>query len=80
MSQKDAVLKHAYKFGCLFDHEPAGLTPLCEESCLNLINLDVTEHANGHSDYKQKKLGLFLKEELMALDPSIIEALSLGKG
>ncbi len=80
MSQKDSVLKNAYKLGCLFDHKPAGLSPLCEDSCLNPLNLDVTEHTNGHSDYKQKKFGLFLKEELMTLEPSVIKALFLAEG
>ncbi len=79
ISQKDSVLKKAYKLGCLFDHKPAGLSPLCEESSLNVINLDVTEHANGHFDFKHKKLGLFLKEELMDLKPEKIEALAFER-
>ncbi|PKG38334.1 DUF726 domain-containing protein [Psychromonas sp. Urea-02u-13] len=78
MSQNDLVLKNAYPMGCLFDHEPAGLTPLCEENCINLLNLDVTEYADGHSDFKQKKIGQYLKKELVKLDQSKIEERSLS--
>jgi hypothetical protein len=63
MSMKDYVLKSAYKAGTLWDHEPAGLSPVMEGN-ENTVNLDVTEYASGHTDYKQKSLGQYLKQEL----------------
>ncbi|MUJ38263.1 DUF726 domain-containing protein [Aliivibrio fischeri] len=64
MSMKDYVLKSAYKAGTLWDHEPAGLFPVMEAN-ENTVNLDVTEYASGHTDYKQKSLGQYLKQELL---------------
>lgn len=65
MSKKDSTLKYSYSAGCLFDHKPIGLTPLTEEAYPNVINLDVTEHAKGHQDFKTQELGSFLKQALL---------------
>lgn len=68
MSNKDLVLKGPYKIGSLFGHQPIGLAPLRKNSCSNLHNIDVTDYTTGHTDYKNQKIGHFLKEELMKLD------------
>lgn len=67
MSKKDNVLKSAYKAGTLWDHEPAGLAPVMEEHN-HTLNLDVSEFASGHTDFKQRELGLHLKSEFSQLD------------
>lgn len=67
MSMKDSVLKSAYKAGTLWDHEPAGLAPVMVRHT-HTLNLDVTEFASGHSDFKQGELGLHLKSQLSQLD------------
>ncbi|NOH81479.1 DUF726 domain-containing protein [Vibrio sp. RE86] len=64
MSKKDYVLKSAYKAGTLWDHEPAGLSSVMEAN-ENTVNLDVTEYAPGHTDYKQTLLGQYLKQQLL---------------
>lgn len=66
MSMKDNVLKSAYKAGTLWDHEPVGLFPVMDEH-FNTLNLDVTEYASGHMDFKQKELGQYLNNELRQL-------------
>jgi hypothetical protein len=63
MSMKDYVLKSAYKAVTLWEHEPAGLSLVMEDN-ENTVNLDVTDYASGHTDYKKKSLGLYLKQEL----------------
>jgi hypothetical protein len=72
MSMKDYVLKSAYKAGTLWDHDPAGLSPILEES-KKTVNLDVTEYASGHTDYKQKALGQYLKQELKQQDKALVK-------
>lgn len=72
MSKKDYVLKSAYKAGTLWDHEPAGLSPIMEDS-EKTVNLDVTELVTWHTDYKQKLLGQYLKQELQKLDKSLVK-------
>lgn len=67
MSQKDSVLKSVYKVGTLWDHEPAGLSPIYGDEHHNILNLDVSEFANGHTKFKCEPLGLFLKKELSQL-------------
>lgn len=63
MSMKDYVLKSAYKAGTLWDHEPAGLSSVMDSN-ENTVNLDVTEYASGHTGYKQRLLGQYLKQQL----------------
>jgi hypothetical protein len=67
MSMKDVVLKSAYKAGTLWDHEPAGLAEIMDNHP-HTLNLDVTEYASGHTEYKQQELGMYLKDELGRLD------------
>lgn len=67
MSKHDYVLKSAYKVGTLFDHDPAGLAPLCDDSYSNVLNLDVSEFASGHTSYKHKALGKCIADELKLL-------------
>lgn len=62
-SNKDVVLKVAYKFGTLWDHEPAGLQPLALEHS-KVINLNVSEYVNGHMNFKKKDLGCYLLNQL----------------
>lgn len=63
ISMKDNVLKSAYKAGTLWDHEPAGLSPVMNGHS-HTFNFDVTEYASGHTDFKQTELGQYLKTEL----------------
>lgn len=70
MSQKDSTLKYSYSAGCLFDHKPIGLSPLDEKMCLNLVNIDATLQAKGHQDFKNQKMGAFLKQELCKIKKS----------
>jgi hypothetical protein len=42
-----------------------------------LLNIDVSDYANGHSDFKSKKLGQYLKKELMELERTKVEELGL---
>lgn len=65
MSQKDSTLKYGYSAGCLFDHKPIGLSPLDEISCSNVINIDVSEHAEGHQQFKNIKVGKFINNQLL---------------
>nr|VVV06336.1 hypothetical protein AW0309160_03826 [Aliivibrio wodanis] len=68
MSMSDYVLKSAYRAGTLWDHEPAGLAPILEETHEFTLNLDVSEYASGHMNFKQQELGIFLKKELSQLE------------
>ncbi|WP_082606475.1 MULTISPECIES: type I restriction-modification system endonuclease [Colwellia] len=77
MSQKDSTLKYGYRAGCLFDHKPIGLSPLDEEACLNLVNIDVSKYAKGHQYFKNKKVGAFLKQELSQYDQVALKSLAL---
>lgn len=72
MSMKDYVLKSAYKAGTLWDHDPAGLSLVMEDN-ENTVNLDVTEYASGHTDYKKKLLGQYLKQELKQQDKDLVK-------
>jgi len=38
------------------------------EEHTHTLNLDVTEFASGHTDFKQRELGLHLKSEFSQLD------------
>ncbi|WP_159737264.1 DUF726 domain-containing protein [Vibrio atypicus] len=67
LSMKDSVLKSVYKVGTVGDHAPAGLAPVMDEHT-NTLNLDVTEFASGHMDFKQSELGKYLKSEFSQLD------------
>jgi hypothetical protein len=71
MSMKDYVLKSAYKAGTLWDHEPAGLSSVMDSN-ENTVNLDVTEYASGHTDYKQKLLGQYLKQQLQQHNETLL--------
>ncbi|WP_117232759.1 DUF726 domain-containing protein [Vibrio maerlii] len=78
MSTKDYVLRSVYKAGTLWNHEPAGLTPVMDEH-EHTLNLDVTEYASGHTKFKQQELGNFLKSELAMLDEDKLKLLHLRK-
>jgi len=77
MSKSDYVLKSAYKAGTLWDHEPAGLAPILENTHKFILNLDVTKYASGHMNFKQKELGRFLKTELTQLNEDKLKLLHL---
>jgi hypothetical protein len=77
MSKSDYVLKSAYKAGTLWDHEPAGLAPILENIHEFTLNLDVTKYASGHTNFKQKELGSFLKTELTQLNEDKLKLLYL---
>ena len=64
MSKTDSTLKYGYSAGCLFDHQPIGLSPLGNSTDLNVINIDASKHAKGHQDFKNEKIGRLLKQEL----------------
>ncbi|MCG7500005.1 TMCO4 family protein [Vibrio sp. Of7-15] len=78
MSKKDYVLKSAYKVGTLFDHDPAGLAPLCDDLYGNVLNLDVSEFTSGHTRYKHKVLGKCIADELKLLPKDKRGQLALG--
>ncbi|MDC9521711.1 DUF726 domain-containing protein [Pseudoalteromonas sp. Angola-31] len=64
MSQTDSTLKYGYSAGCLFDHQPIGLSPLGNSTDLNVINIDASKHAKGHQDFKNKRMGQLIRGEL----------------
>jgi hypothetical protein len=76
-SQKDYVLKSSYKLGTLWDHEPAGLSPVMDLHC-HTLNLDVTKYAQGHTEFKQKELGQYLKSELSLLEKDKLAMLHIS--
>ncbi|MGF1763375.1 DUF726 domain-containing protein [Aliivibrio kagoshimensis] len=77
MSKKDYVLKSAYKVGTLWDHEPAGLSPVMVQH-IHTLNLDVTMYAKGHTEFKQKELGEYLKSELSLLEKDKLAMLHIS--
>lgn len=74
MSQKDSTLKYGYSAGCLFDHKPIGLSPLDENSCANVMNIDVSEHAEGHQQFKNIKVGQYINSQLLKDKNTLIRA------
>jgi len=53
----DVILKGPYRTGTLFDHTPAGLTEIDSQNVKQVMNLDVSEFASGHTSYKNEKIG-----------------------
>jgi len=63
----DYILKGGYRAGTLFDHIPAGLTEIENLNIKQVMNLDVTEFASGHTNYKNEKVGKALASSFKQL-------------
>lgn len=59
-SDNDYILKTGYRVGTLFDHTPAGLTEMTGYSKAQVINVNMSEFASGHMNYKNKEFGFEL--------------------
>ena len=78
-SENDYVLKFLYKVGTLFTNTPVGLKYIPKEPETLIYNVDLSHIVNGHTTYKNKKVGTCLKERVklapkgyLFLDSSIL--------
>ncbi|PHR55793.1 MAG: hypothetical protein COA47_13630 [Robiginitomaculum sp.] len=53
----DYILKGGYRAGTLFNHTPAGLIEIESHNIKQIMNLDVSAFASGHTSYKNEKVG-----------------------
>ncbi|PKH07120.1 DUF726 domain-containing protein [Moritella sp. Urea-trap-13] len=67
----DYILKGGYRAGTLFNHTPVGLTEIGNNNTKQVMNLDVSEFASGHTSYKNEKVGKALA--------GILNQLTFGK-
>lgn len=63
-SENDWVLKFAYKLGTVFTNQPIGLNPIVNDSKSLIYNVDLSKIVDGHTDYKKKDVGQYIKEKV----------------
>ena len=63
-SENDYVLKILYKAGTLFTNTPVGSKCIPKKPETLIYNVDLSHIVNGHTAYKNKKVGTCLKERV----------------